>query len=291
MSIRSLSFLTCLSVLFAVASSANGESIYSGLVIDNTSPVLYWDLDETTGSTADDLVATHDGTYLNVTLGNAGPRPSDGFANMASDNRAPTTAGAGMARYTALNSGAGVGTNSYSAQVWFNSSVAFDEWGMSYVLGRSNDDSSGSVRDSVYVGGTYTSGHEGKLALFDGTNAYLNGTTVLDKDTWYHVALVREDVNNVSIYLNGELEFTCASTWQGGDGDYFSAGHRPDDPTYTYNIGLIGNVDESAVWNKALNSTEVQNLHDYAVPEPTTFALIATGALGFLLVALRRRRQ
>ena len=72
---RSFALFTCLTLVFTVGLPHATASVYSDSVINNTGPVIYWNQDETTGSTADDLVDTvpvpppagvvpeNDGTY------------------------------------------------------------------------------------------------------------------------------------------------------------------------------------------------------------------------------------
>jgi len=302
---RLASSAACLLLLFTVGPTADAGSVYSDLVIDNTSPVIYWDLNETAGptwppiTTANDLVpiagGANIGTYHRVELNNAGPRPSDGYLNMDSANAAPRADWYGEAvEYTSLNTTAGVGTAAYSAQVWFNSSEPFTGTALNYFFGRGN---SGDTRDQVLVSGTSLS-VPNRLYFINATSGgptILEGTTDLAPDTWYHMLLVRDN-EDINVYLNGQPDITGTASWLGGTGDYLSIANRSDFVTATGN-GLRGLVDEVAVWDRALTSQEALNLYEYAttgsgpapVPEPATWGLALIGVL-FLLPRYRKRR-
>ena len=80
------------------------------------------------------------------------------------------------------------------------------------------------------------------------------GTTTLEKERWYYVTSVFDDVNdNVSLYLDGKLDANCSAV-----------GSRLD----SVNARLIGNfvdgynfngvIAEFSLWDKALTQTEVE---------------------------------
>ena len=256
-------------------------SVYSDFVIGNTSPVLYWNLDETSGTTATDLVpagGANNGTYMTgTTLGQAGPRPSDGFTHMGAGNNAP---GAGQpvgVRYPSLGTIAGVAGVPYSAQTWFNSSVPFTNNVLNYFLSRGDDTTNPNLRDSVGVWGNFESNpaKANRLFLFPGPAGSppgsVVGTTVLSPDTWYHALIVR-DSTSARVYLNGTLELVSAWPWAGGGGgtgNEFRSGTRADAAH-----GLNGRTDEVAVWDRALSAHEANLLYHYAISPPYALAVL-----------------
>ncbi|MFC1805674.1 LamG-like jellyroll fold domain-containing protein [Planctomycetota bacterium] len=286
---RSLRSLAPLLIVCALVAPALA-SPYSDHVIDETSPVIYWDLNEGGGSTAYDLVpgvgGANDGAYVNSAApGAAGPRASDGFLNMGAANTAASTVMNGAVEYTSLTTTAGVGTTAYSAQLWFNSSVAFNQQVLHYVLGRGNGRTPGTdLRDSIYIGGTHPPADEGVLYYIngkqEGPNAVkANGTRVLSPNTWYHLAFVR-DSDDITIYLNGKPEIQTTAPWYSyvpsnppGIGEHFTPPNRVDlHPT----LGLTGRCDEVAVWDRPLSDTEVRRLYTEALsPYPYPRAVIA----------------
>src|SRR5574337_456611 len=84
-------------------------------------------------------------------------------------------------------------------------------------------------------------------------------TTVLSTSTWYHVAFVY-DGTDMRLYLNGSLDCTPVSYSSGiynGTAD-FCIGIASDKTSHRIN----GIVDDVAVWNRALSSTEVTALYN-----------------------------
>jgi len=264
-------------VLLLTLCATVGAGIYSENVINNTSPVIYWNQNETSGTTAADsapLGGANNGTYGGTfTLGAAGPRPSDGFPTMAADNKAPSVAANGYTLYTTMTSGAGVATDSYSLQTWFNSTKdPLTDRVLQYVFTRGNGTSNGDRRDAVDIMGFYTPANSNKLELLNGDPAKdpIPGTTLLSPNTWYHMVFVRDDTDSTKakVYLNGRLEIEDTDSWYGGTGEHLTVGHRTDYHSGYGGLGLWGKYDEAAVWDRPLTESEVQNLYFDAVGTP-----------------------
>lgn len=268
----------CAAAVLAPAVQAAAGSVYSDYVM-TTNPVIYWPQDETSGNVANDLATlggTNNGTFAaasghSVTLGTAGPRPSDGFFNMASDNRAPSVDRYGTSVYNSLNTTAGVGISSYSVQVWFNpTTLLATGQALSYVFTRANSADEPGRRDAVYVGGTYAGITPRVLALVQTNNAnagavpVVKGTRKLWENHWYHLLFVRDDSQpdvKAKVYLNGKLEIQSPHAWWNGSGsdtgNYLYAAHRPD---YTGSLGVNGRYDDVAVWNGPLSDQQAWDL-------------------------------
>ncbi|HUT35366.1 MAG TPA: LamG domain-containing protein [Planctomycetota bacterium] len=255
-------------------------SPYSDSVINNTSPVVYWGLNETTGNAADiaPLGGANNGTYTSATLGQTSMRPP-AFPNMGATNVAPRVAYSGATLYTVLNNIAGVGTSTYSVQAWFNSSIAFADRAINYIFGRgdgtvANQDN----KDSVFVGGTYAGILPRRLAFTPGAGggSSVYGTCVLGPNAWYHVVMVR-DGDNVKVYLNGAKEVDTTRPWVGLAGERFTAANRVDVGT---NLGINGLYDEVAVWDRALSAAEARNVYLSAgFPVPSTSSAYSSAVL------------
>ncbi len=272
-----------------------------------TEPTIYWPLNEPAGkSTAADasLPVQYNGSYVgNYTLENPGPRPSDGLFGMDPGNLAAgvvsklNAGDPGALEYTSLNTTAGVGTETYSMQMWFKSTAEWTDCRLHYLLVRSDENTWATRREHVLVDGNNgnvgTPGtNVGKLGLYDGTvTSY--GTQTLNPNEWYHLTLVRDDTAEegaakVKLYLNGVLEIESPNAWQGGVGNGLTVGHRPDlSENVRGGLGLHGLFDEVAVWDRALSAAEVRANFVSAVPEPSAWMLLA---LAFLSLAGRRRR-
>jgi len=260
-------------VWLAILPSISRGSVYSDSVIGDTSPVLYWNLDTDTADLVPGTGGANDGvlTY-GAALGAAGPA----LPNMGAGNGAVTLDGTNdTVIYRFLSSTAGVTTAQYSVSTWFNSSVGFDTRKHNYVMGRGDfvDPGAGNwngiTRDSVGVGGYVTPSVAGKLFFYDGVNDLAAGSRTLSPNTWYHALFVR-DGDDVSVYLNGQLQASGAIPWEGGTGDSVVIGGRMD---YAYSqwgstATLHGRADEVAIWDRALTAGEAWGLYTAALDGP-----------------------
>ncbi len=84
-------------------------------------------------------------------------------------------------------------------------------------------------------------------------------TTVLTTGTWYHVAVVY-DGTDIRLYLNGSLDCTPVSYSSGiyNSTADFCIGIASDKTSHTIN----GVVDDVAVWNRALTTSEITALYN-----------------------------
>lgn len=113
---------------------------------------------------------------------------------------------------------------------------------------------------SQYTGGSVNNnlffyiGADNKLSAYveksGATWANLTGTTSLQKDVWYHVALVREQ-GNLKIFLNGSLERSVPVSGAAPSGSFsVTAGATYSGSGYVYH--LKGWMDELRVTRKAV---------------------------------------
>jgi len=56
-----------------------------------------------------------------------------------------------------------------------------------------------------------------------------------------------------------------------------------------YNDNYAGLIDDVAIWNTALSSSQVSQLYTLQLPEPSTYALFGIGAVGLLMVMRRKK--
>lgn len=100
------------------------------------------------------------------------------------------------------------------------------------------------------------------------TNEYCYSNYVLTANTWTHVSVVVDKTQSIGenrcrIYINGSDE-----TWSGYSSFYASVFDTSNSPLYIgenqnghYNP-MLGEMDEVAIWNTALTSTQVQSIYD-----------------------------
>jgi len=274
MTARPATFLACPALWLMLAASTCQGSVYTDWLQTDTDPAIYWTQNETGGSVAFDAAVVtggvNDGTYVNATPGGIGPRPTDGYANMASDNLAATVGStAGSTLYTSLATTAGVPTGSYSVSLWFNSTAdPLTTRTLQYLFMRGNGTADSDRRDAVYIGGNWYGAPSGKLTYISGQSGVkVSGDTLLQPNTWYQLLFVRDDAatSKARVYLNGQLEMEDASSWYGGTGERLTAATRTD--THT-GLGLFGAYDDVAVWDRALTASEARDLYFTAIGLP-----------------------
>ena len=209
-----------------------------------TGIVGLWHLNETSGTSAIDSSGNNNtGTYTSgYTLGGKGEFNAAPVLNGSSGYVAIPTS-------TSLNSlgtAAGGGKFTLSAWVYLN---AYGTSTYSGVLGTRN----GSTGYSLVIAGSTFTGYTGKIFFLEGT-APMNSTGTLSLNTWYHIAAVGSGTS-VKLYINGLLDSTGTSNWTSGNN--LAVGSQTGTGAYFHN----GLIDEVAIWKKALNATEVQQLY------------------------------
>ena len=108
--------------------------------------------------------------------------------------------------------------------------------------------------------------------------------TSADLNQWIFVAATFTANSSRDLYING---VQVASNTPGGhslNSAAFNIGESTVFPGRWFN----GGIDEVAVYNTQLSSTDIQQIYNSAIPEPTTLGLLAIGGLGLLM---RRRTQ
>lgn len=88
--------------------------------------------------------------------------------------------------------------------------------------------------------------------MFDGSVKIVTSTTVAASNTWYHLALVAQELGQLKLYVNGVEEGTPVSlvTFQGNPILFLG-----DGPTSFFN----GSLDDVRIWNVVRSATDIQN--------------------------------
>ncbi len=132
----------------------------------------------------------------------------------------------------------------------------------------------------------------GAFGVANAASFYVSGSdqttiTVINDDTWHHLAFTYQAGASQSLYVDGVLRATT-STPAGiveNSAPLLLGGMMLGSPTSTY----TGLLDEVRMYNHALSAGEVATLSGTAVPEPASSAALA-GATLLGLAATRRRR-
>ncbi|MCX6117436.1 MAG: LamG domain-containing protein, partial [Proteobacteria bacterium] len=223
-------------------------------VVMSLNPVGYWRLGETSGTTAIDLGSGgNNGTYTNgPTLVQAGGLTSDEDKAVSFD---------GSSQYVSTGYTTALGTSNFTYSLWFKTSTAGTIGGL---IGKRVGASGGYRQFSLSMAGDSAANTSGTKLVFndyDVTNSSLGITTSSYADgNWHHAVLVR-NATNTSLYVDGVLQASIASTipnltrtdpiFLGNSGDAGAA-------SSSYFPGLL---DEVAIFSSALSPAQIALLY------------------------------
>jgi fibronectin type 3 domain-containing protein len=241
---------------YTVAAPQGSNAPYAQNVLSN-SPSLYWRLDETSGTTAQDLSGNGDnGTYgSGDTLGvpgaiNDGSSPADGAITtdgnddgvMVGSSQVPSpstfsveawfkTTHAGGKIIGFGNSSSPTGSSSYDKHIYFNSD--------------------GSLNFGVYNGEFDVVSAPGSMNLADGN---------------WHQVVGTQDGSGMNLYIDGNLIASNGVTTNQSYNGYWHVGGDSgwSDNTNDFN----GSIDEVSVYPYALSASQIQG--DYDLGSDTT---------------------
>ncbi|WP_053203293.1 LamG-like jellyroll fold domain-containing protein [Jiangella muralis] len=218
------------------AQAAPGE--YAAQVMADQ-PVGYWRLGESSGTVAQDASGTsNNGTYTGAVM----PGHPGGLAGD------PDTAAQFMGGYVSVPDSESLSpTGQFTLEAWVNLDDVCGQYGL---VEKYDAPAFNGYLLRVTPGGrlsAFTLGGDGQLAS-------VTGQSVVMPDEWHHVVAVY-DGTSLSVYLDGELDGSVATTFDPVDGmTDLKLGARGDDA----GARLRGVLDEVAVYDHALTAERVQ---------------------------------
>lgn len=212
----------------------------------STNLVAWWPLHEDSGSTAHDVVGSHDGSVTGTTQGQPGilGPTAYGFAGGSSDEVVVSD-----------GSFANVGSGDLTVAAWV----------------RCTGTGSGNrIVDHRFVAsdprvGFRLSAGGGTLGFTfeDSSNNQIqtSGTDIADS-TWHFVALAKSGTSATS-YLDGAQDASASDSSFGNfdTSEEFRIGQRTDTSS-NYPSAFAGDIAEVAVWTTALSQSQIQTLFD-----------------------------
>ena len=222
-------FLLSIGVIFLTC----GTLSYGATIYDSDDCVGYWKFDDGSGDTADDSEGSNDGELTNMDEADWITGKVGGGLNLDGDND-----------HVRINS-SGILSTAGSIALWVNPGSS--PVGSSIIV-------QGSGNKRIYL--TYR--WDNDLAYRFGVSSEQDTNGNMPLDQWSH-AVITWDNGSANAYVNGELAHNHAYT--GLDSvEVSNIGSYRDifDGTSAYFDGLI---DKVSIWNKALNTTEINALY------------------------------
>lgn len=244
-----ISLAAGIATLAALALPSAASASYSGAVLAN-SPVAFYELNETAGTTAADTGtagAAANGTYSNATLGVAAPFADAGTA---------VTLGTSGTIAATLPSGSSVQT----IELWVNPSVRSGQSFVTY-------DGQWSVGIAPNGGAGVTPSMKRKLVLADAAGNRVNSKITLPAGAWTMVDVtLNASTNQIAFYVNGGAVAKSVTAPAG-----FTFPAAPSSATaLTIGPGAGKNgtkIDEVALYPTVLTQQQLQS-HFSASPLP-----------------------
>ena len=222
---------------------------YRDVIVADT-PISYWRLGESSGTTAVDQMSAHPGTYVGgPTLGVAGPLVGDPNTAVTLD---------GSTQYVSVADSSAFrfpGTAPFSAEIWFRHTA---DATYRRVIGAENGSGQGwHIYSQNAAWGFVRSGTGGAAEVTDGTPA---------GSAWVH-AIATYDGATMRLYENGnEIPLPVSSSQSLPSDTTFFVGRYGGTPVSMFN----GTVDEPAIYGYALTPAEVAaHFAAASAPSPT----------------------
>ena len=225
---------------------------FSSVVLSN-SPVAFWRLNETNGTTAADAMGAFNGTYGNaVTLGSVGPRPADFLGFEMTNTAAQLTNGVSNSWITipALN----LNTNTVTIIAWIYPAGAQAPY-TGLVFCRNNGTVAGMNFSSAGTDLGYTwNDNFSSWGWSSGVQPPVN--------QWSFVAIIVQPSLATVYLINTNGVLSASNILSHPTQAFGGAGTIGTDAYSSAARAFNGVIDEVAVFNRALTAAQIQQLYD-----------------------------
>ncbi len=153
-------------------------------------------------------------------------------------------------------------TSSISVSFWIKPSGWSDYRGPGIISKKTNDGTAGYV---VYDDGFYTSEINFRMLGTTGIANYLHSNSNVDVGTWQHWIATYDSVSKTArLYKNGIMTVEYTNTTIG---DMTSTAPLHIGHSQTWNGFFKGVIDDLSIYNRALSTTEVQQLYQTGISQ------------------------
>ena len=155
------------------------------------------------------------------------------------------------------------GSGNFTIETWVNKRALSNNWANEFVVGKWNNGASAGTNEWDLATGSTATNNIPTFLMEVGTSGYVcTGTTSLQLNTWYHLAVVRNGTS-LKLYVNGLLEGSItipanAAINNTGLNMTIGAFGLNGHPSFFANMS----IDELRLWNRALCQAEIQNNKD-----------------------------
>jgi hypothetical protein len=149
-------------------------------------------------------------------------------------------------------------SKTYSVSLWFKNETNNSERPITaYLFSHAKLGDKTIPGDHLGIGGNHDKNRTGKLFVFNGNKLKksIAGSTVIEKGTWNHVILVRNE-NQIRVHLNGVLELEGELSAGFGETLDFCVANRSENFA-----PLVGNIADFSLFTRALSPEEIVKLH------------------------------
>ena len=218
----------------AAAAAANG---YRSTILAD-SPVAYYRLGESSGTTASDETGNYDATYVaSPTLGETGA--------ISGDSSTSVLLASASSQYAEIDSNLSITAYPFTIEAWVKTTATAEGVVGSFVVNTTNNQMFALRVSASGIAYTFARNTSGVLA---------ESTTAVNDGNWHHIVAVFAASNDRIIYVDGAAEDTHAANVTLPAINRFSIGRLGDTSPGAY---FNGTVDEVAVYDTALSASTI----------------------------------